>query len=57
MKRISVSQLVGALLVTLCGIVMLGLWLQQLPLVQVLPDYTPMVFNTALFFALALMEQ
>jgi PAS domain S-box-containing protein len=44
---------VGILLVALGGTVMLG-WLLQLPaLVRVLPEYPPMVFNTALSFALA----
>src|SRR5882762_983483 len=53
MKHISLSRLVGALLVLLGGVVMLGWYLQLAQLVRVLPGYAPMVFNTALSFALA----
>jgi len=52
MKRVPLSGFVGVLLVILGGTVMLG-WAMQLPLlVRVLPDFTPMVFNTALCFVL-----
>jgi signal transduction histidine kinase len=53
MKRATLSGCVGALLVLLGGMVMLGWWMQVSPLVRVLPGFTPMVFNTALCFVLA----
>lgn len=43
----------GGVLVLMGVAVMLGWWLQLAPLVRVLPDYPPMVFNTALSFTLA----
>jgi signal transduction histidine kinase len=53
MKSAPLPGFVGALLVLLGGTVMLG-WGMQLPLVvRVLPNFTPMVFNTALCFVLA----
>jgi PAS domain S-box-containing protein len=51
--RISLCGFLGATLVLLGGGVMLGWWLQLPSLVRVLPQFTPMVFNTALAFALA----
>jgi len=53
MKRATLSGCVGALLVLLGGMVMLGWWMQLSPLVRVLPGFTPMVFNTALCFVIA----
>lgn len=53
MKYLPLPRFAGALLVLLGGGVMLG-WGAQVPLlVRVLPESTPMVFNTALSFALA----
>jgi hypothetical protein len=45
-------RLAGTLLALLGGTVMLGRGLQSASLLQILPDATPMVFNTALCFAL-----
>jgi protein-histidine pros-kinase len=53
MIRMPLARLIGALLVLLGCSVMLGWWLQWAPVVRVLPGFTPMVFNTALCFALA----
>jgi signal transduction histidine kinase len=53
MKAVPLSRSMGGVLVLMGGAVMLGWWLQLAPLVRVLPDYPPMVFNTALSFALA----
>jgi len=53
MKRATLSGCVGALLVLLGGMVMLGWWMQLSALVRVLPGFTPMVFNTALCFVVA----
>src|SRR3979490_2060620 len=53
MKRVPLSGLVGAVLVLLGGTVTVGWWMQLSLLVRVLPGFTPMVFNTALCFALA----
>lgn len=52
MSRVLFSRFAGALLVVIGGAVMLGWWLQSLYLVRVLPQLTPMVFNTALCFVL-----
>lgn len=46
-------RLAGTLLALLGGTVMLGRGLQSATLLQILPDSTPMVFSTALCFALA----
>jgi PAS domain S-box-containing protein len=51
--RLPLSGLLGAMLVLLGGSVMLGWWLRSSALVSVLPSFAPMVFNTALAFALA----
>src|SRR3981189_1170752 len=53
MKHISLSRFVGTLLAILGGLVMLGWYLRLEPLVRVLPRSAPIVFNTALSFALA----
>ena len=53
MKRVPFSAIAGTLLALLGGTAMLGWWLQLSPLVRLLPEYTPMVFNTALCFVLA----
>jgi PAS domain S-box-containing protein len=53
MKGIPLFRFVGAVLVLLGGTVMLGWWLQLSLLVRVLPEFTPMVFNTALCFVLS----
>jgi PAS domain S-box-containing protein len=53
MKRILLCQFAGTLLALLGGTAMLGWWLQLPSLVRVLPEYSPMVFNTALCFVLA----
>ncbi len=53
MSAATVARLAGLLLVLLGSAVMLGWALQLAPLVRVLPDYPPMVFNTALSFVLA----
>src|SRR5712691_7894464 len=55
MKRAPVpaTATAGALLALLGGTVMLGWWTQLSFLVRVLPEFTPMVFNTALSFVLA----
>src|SRR5712691_769536 len=53
MKRAPFFAIAGALLVLLGGTVMLGWWMQLSFLVRVLPDFAPMVFNTALCFVLA----
>ena len=53
MKRMPLSGFVGALLVLLGGTMMLGWWMQVSLLVRVLPEFTSMVFNTALCFVLA----
>ena len=50
MQRLPLALLVGAALVLLGGAVMLGWWLQSPSIVRVLPQFTPMVFNTALSF-------
>jgi diguanylate cyclase (GGDEF)-like protein/PAS domain S-box-containing protein len=51
-SRIAVTSIAIALL--LLGIsVMLGWWLKIAPLVQIVPGFTAMVFNTALCFTLA----
>src|SRR5258706_6045532 len=52
-KRPPLFRLVGAFLALLGASVILGWWLQVSPLVRVLPQFTPMVFNTALCFTLA----
>ena len=46
MKHIPLSRLAGAVLVLLGSTVMLGWWMQLSLLVRVLPEFTPMVFNT-----------
>ena len=53
MKRVPFSAIAGTLLVLMGGTVVLGWWMQLSPVVHVLPEFTPMVFNTALSFALA----
>jgi hypothetical protein len=53
MKAVPLSYSMGGVLVLMGATVMLGWWLQLAPLVRVLPDYTPMAFNSALCFALA----
>src|SRR5882672_1514606 len=53
MRRVPLSGFMGALLALLGGTVMLGWWTQLSILVRVLPNFTPMVFNTALSFILA----
>src|SRR5947208_10445590 len=53
MKRVPFSGFVGALLVLLGGTVTIGWAMPLLPLVRVLPGFTPMVFETALCFVLA----
>jgi signal transduction histidine kinase len=53
MNRMRLSRLIGALLVFVSGAVMLG-WLLQIPeVVRVYATFTPMVFNTALCFAMS----
>src|SRR5258706_4254547 len=47
-----VDRLAGGVLVLMGTSVMFGWWLQSEPLVRILTQYTPMVFNTALCFAL-----
>ncbi len=49
----TLGKFIGTLLVLLGGTVMLGWRLQIVPLVRVMPEFAPMVFNTALCFALA----
>lgn len=53
MKRVPFSAIAGTLLVLLGGTVMLGWWMQLSLLVRVLPEFAPMVFNTALCFVLS----
>jgi hypothetical protein len=53
MKRMPLSGFAGALLVLLGGTVMPGWWLQVSLLVRVLPEFTPMAFNTVLCFVRA----
>jgi protein-histidine pros-kinase len=53
LNRVPLSGFVGALLVLLGGTVTLGWWMQHPLLVRALPEFAPMVFNTALCFALA----
>lgn len=53
MGRAPFSAMAGALLALVGGTVMLGWWLRLPSLAQVLPGFTPMVFNTALCFVLA----
>ncbi|HEX4798566.1 MAG TPA: PAS domain S-box protein [Burkholderiales bacterium] len=53
MKRVPLLRFAGALLVLLGGAVMVGWWLRFSFLVRVLPEFTPMVFSTALCFVLA----
>src|SRR5258708_17819545 len=53
MRRVSFSGFMGAVLVLLGVVVLLGWWMQLSLLVRVLPNFTPMVFNTALCFVLA----
>ena len=52
-RLLQAHVIVGALLLLLGSIVMAGWWLEVRFLVRILPGYTPMVFNTALCFALA----
>jgi protein-histidine pros-kinase len=52
-KRVPFFRLTGGVLLLLGGAVMLGWWLQLPAVVWVLPGFSPMVFNTALCFALA----
>src|SRR5260221_10046704 len=47
-----IDRLAGGVLVLLGTSVMFGWWLQSEPLVRILSQYTPMVFNTALCFEL-----
>ncbi len=47
------ARAAGALLIVLGVVVMAGWWLRVAELVRILPDYAPMVFNTALSFVLA----
>jgi diguanylate cyclase (GGDEF)-like protein/PAS domain S-box-containing protein len=47
------SRLAGIVLLLLGCAVMLGWWLQLSAVVRILPDFAPMVFNTALCFGLA----
>src|SRR5436190_22462920 len=53
MNRVPFARFIGALLVLVGGTVMLGWPLQMPTVVRVYPAFTPMVFNTALSFALA----
>jgi hypothetical protein len=50
MQRLPLSLLVGAALVLLGAMVMLGRWLRLPSVVRVVPEFTPMVFYTALSF-------
>ena len=52
-NRLTLQRLTGACLLGLGGMVMLGWLLRSAPLVRIHPDFNPMVFNTALCFALA----
>jgi len=52
MKSVPLHACIGALLVLLGGAVMLGWWMQSTALVRVLPQFAPMVFDTALCFVL-----
>jgi PAS domain S-box-containing protein len=52
-KRLPASGLIGGLLLLLGTTVMLGWMFQLSSVVRVLPGFSPMVFNTALCFALA----
>lgn len=51
-SRITVTM-IGVALLLLGVSVMLGWWLKIAPLVQIVPGFTAMVFNTALCFTLA----
>ena len=51
--RIPIFRFLGGMLVLLGALVISGWWFSSLTLVRVLPQFTPMVFNTALCFALA----
>ena len=53
MKRSPAFLLAGFTLLLLGCAVMLGWWAQFAPVLRVLPDFPPMVFNTAFCFELA----
>ena len=51
-SAVSMTAVMGGLLVLLGGTVLLGWWLRIAPLVRVLPHHTPMFSSTALSFVL-----